>query len=310
MKLGILKLSHLGDIIHTLPLAYMIKKSRPDFEIHWIIEKNYLKTFEKISFIDNFIPFSLRKGEILNSFKFLRAQNLDFIMDLQGLHKTAIISFFSNSCKRIGFNPEGLKEKYLFFLYHKKILPRGTHIIDKNLSFAIYLGIEHFCFKDYNLKDLSEDPEGRVSDFLNKINFEKFGIFHPFSSSKDKDFPLKPIKEICHFLKTKKIALVVTYGPGQEKRSEEASHFLDAIKSPLFSIQEMSFLIERSSFFIGPDTGFYHLADTFRKPLVGFFNWHPPERNGNYFSKGLNFYKEEIQKEKILKFLEENCLSF
>lgn len=310
MKLGILKLSHLGDIIHTLPLAYIIKKERPDFEIHWIIEKNYIKTFEKISFIDNFLPFSFKMGEILNSLKLLRAENLDFIMDLQGLHKTGIISFFSNSCKRIGFNTPALKEKYLFFLYHKKISPQGTHIIDKNLSFALYLGIDHFYFKDYNLKDLSQDPEERVSDFLKKINFEKFGILHPFSSSKDKDFPLKPIKEICDFLKTKNIALIITYGPGQEKRAEEASIFLDTIKAPLFSIQEMAYLIERSSFFIGPDTGFYHLADVFRKPLVGFFAWHSPERNGNYFSKGLNFYKEEIQKEKILIFLEENCPSF
>ncbi|MEJ5167010.1 MAG: glycosyltransferase family 9 protein [Thermoanaerobaculia bacterium] len=310
MKLGILKLSHLGDIIHTLPLAYVIKKERPDFEIHWIIEKNYLKTFENINFVDKFLPFCFKGKEILNSFKRLRAQNLDFLIDAQGLYKTVLISFFSNSCKRVGFGLKGLKEKNLFFLYHKKISPQGTHIIDKNLSFASYLGIDHFYFNDYNLKDLSEDPEGRVSDFLKKTNFEKFGIFHPFSSSKDKDFPLKPIKEICHFLKTKNTALVITYGPGQEKRAEEASTFLDTIKAPTFSIKEMAYLIEKSIFFIGPDTGFYHLADAFRKPLVGFFTWHSPERNGNYFSKGLNFYKEEIQKENILNFLEENCPSF
>lgn len=310
MKLGILKLSHLGDIIHTLPLAFIIKKNKPDFEINWIIEENYLKTFENISFVDKFLPFTFKRKEILNSLKRLRAQNLDFIIDAQGLYKTALISFFSNSCKRIGFGLKGLKEKNLFFLYHKRINQEGRHIIDKNLSFAKYLGINNFDLNDYNLKELAKDPDLKVSKFLQRLNFEKFGIFHPFSSSRDKDFPLKPLKEISSFLKGRKVSLIITYGPGEEEMGEKASIFLNAIKSPPLSIQEMAYFLEKSTFFMGPDTGFYHLADTFRIPLIGLFKWHPPERNGNYFSKGLNFYKEEIRKEKILNFLEENCPSF
>lgn len=310
MILGILKLSHLGDIIHTLPLAYIIKKNKPDFEINWVIEENYLKTFESISFVDKFLPFTLKAGEILNSFKRLRAQNLDFIIDAQGLYKTALISFFSNSCKRIGFGLKGLKEKNLFFLYHKSINPEATHIIDKNLSFAKYLGISNFDLKDYNLKDLSKDPELKVCRFLQSLKIEKFGIFHPFSSSRDKDFPLKPLKEISSFLNKRKVSLIITYGPGEEERAEEARSFLNAIKSPPLSIQEMAYLLEKSTFFMGPDTGFYHLADTFRIPLIGLFKWYPPERNGNYFSRALNFYREEVEARKIFYFLEENCPSF
>lgn len=310
MKLGILKLSHFGDIIHTLPLAYVIKKNKPDFEINWIIEKNYLKTFKNISFVDNFIPFSFKKDEILASFRNLRSKSMDFMMDLQGLYKTGIISFFSNSCKRIGFEYKNLKEKYLFFLYHKRIKAEGKHIIDKNLSFAIYLGIRKYDFKEYNLKDLCRDLENRVFNFLNNNKFEKFGIFHPFSSSDEKNFPVEPVKEILDYLKTKKVSLILTYGPGQEKKAEELISYLNVIKAPLFSIEEMAYLIEKSTFFIGPDTGFYHLADSFRVPLVGYFTWHPPERTGNYFSKGLNFYKKEVKGEEILKFLEENCFFY
>lgn len=310
MKIGILKLSHLGDIIHTLPLAYVIKNFSRFFETYWIVDERYLKNFENLKFIDKFVPFSFKRKEFLKSLKYLRAQNLDLILDLQGLYKTAILSFFSNACKRVGFEFKDLKEKYLFFLYHKRLKAKGVHIIEKNLSFAPHLDINKFDLKKYTLKDIASDPNNLVNNLLKNLNFEKFGIFHPFSSSEDKNFPIEPLKNVFKVLKERKISLILTYGPNEEIKAKELANYLKTEIAPLLSINEMAYLIEKSLFFISPDTGFYHLADSFRVPTIGYFKWHPPERNGNYFSKGLNFYKNEVKEDKILKFLEENCFSF
>ncbi len=309
MKIGILKLSHLGDIIHTLPLAYVIKNFSRFFETYWIIDERYLKNFENLKFIDKFIPFSFKRKAFLKSLKSLRALNLDLILDLQGLYKTAILSFFSNSCKRVGFELKDLKEKYLFFLYHKRLKAKGVHIIEKNLSFASYLGINQFDLKDYTLKDLAFDSNNLVRNLLKNLNFEKYGIFHPFSSSEDKNFPIEPVKNVFKVLKERKISPILTYGPGEEKKAKNLANYLKIELAPLLSINEMAYLIEKSLFFISPDTGFYHLSDAFRIPTIGYFKWHPPERNGNFFSKGLNFYKSEVKEKEILRFLEENCFS-
>jgi ADP-heptose:LPS heptosyltransferase len=308
MRIGILRTSHLGDIIHTLPLAYVIKNFSSGYEIFWIMEENYIKNFENLSFIDKFIPF--KKEEFLKSLKQIRKENLDIILDLQGLYKTQIISFFSNSCKRVGFCLKDLKEKYLFFLYHKKIKTKGVHIVEKNLSFADYLGIKSFDLKGYNLKEIAFDKNNLVSGTLKNLKGEKFGVFHPFSSYEEKNFPIEPLKNIIGILKEKKVSLILTYGPKEERGAKNLENYLKVEIAPLLSINEMAYLIEKSSFFIGPDTGFYHLADALGVPKIGYFTWHPPERNGNFFSKGLNFYKREVKEEEILKFLEEDCCLF
>ncbi len=311
MKIGILKLSHLGDIIHTIPLAFLISKYRPDYKIYWIMEKTYFNAFNGLSFINTLIPFSFNKKDFFSSLKKLREENLDIIFDLQGLYKTALLSFFSNSCKRVGFSFKDLKEKFLFFFYHKKIKAEGKHIVEKNLSFASFLGIKDFDLSDYNLREISVDREGKVSNFLEGLKFPKYGVFHPFSSDKKKDFPYKKIFKLSKILKERDINLILTYGPNQEKDADEVSKYLNIIKFPeVLKINEMAYLIERAKFFIGPDTGFYHIADHLRVPTIGYFAWYPPERNGNYFSQGLSFFKEEIEEEKILSFLEENCSFF
>lgn len=303
MKLGMLKLSHLGDIVHSLPLAFLINREIPDFELHFIIEKKYISIFSQLNFIKKFIPFEPK----INFFLDLRKINLDIILDLQGLYKTSLISFFSNSCKRVGMDFKSLKEPFLFFLYHKRIVPSGVHIIEKNLSFGKYFGIKNFDLSNYHLKELSQDREGKVLKYLNGLNFENFIIFHPFSSKKEKYFPLEPIKKLNEALKEKKISLVLSYGPGEEKEAEIVSESLKISKIPPLGINEKSYLIEKARFFIGPDTGLLHIADALRIPTIGYFMLYPPERNGAYFSNNLSFYKEEVDFKKILKFLEENC---
>ena len=302
MKLGILRLSHLGDIVHSLPLAFLINREMPDFDLHFIIEKKYISVLSQLNFIKKFIPFEPK----INFFSILRKVNLDVILDLQGLYKTSLISFFSNSCKRIGMDFKSLKEPFLYFLYHKRIKPSGIHIIEKNLSFGKYFGIKNFDLSNYHLKELSQDREGKVLKFLNELNFENFIIFHPFSSKKEKYFPLEPIKKLNEIFK-KKFSMVLSYGPGEEKEAENVSNYLKIFKIPPLGINEKSYLIEKAKFFIGPDTGLLHISDALRIPTIGYFTIYPPERNGAYFSKNLSFYKEEVDFKKILKFLEENC---
>ena len=38
-KFMIIKLSSMGDVIHTLPIPYLIKRKYPNSQIDWIVEK-------------------------------------------------------------------------------------------------------------------------------------------------------------------------------------------------------------------------------------------------------------------------------
>jgi len=46
MKIAIVKLSSLGDIIHSMVALQFIKRSYPDSKIDWIVEEKYKGLFE------------------------------------------------------------------------------------------------------------------------------------------------------------------------------------------------------------------------------------------------------------------------
>ena len=46
MKIAIVKLSSLGDIIHSMVVLQFVKKHYPDSEIDWIVEKRFQGVLE------------------------------------------------------------------------------------------------------------------------------------------------------------------------------------------------------------------------------------------------------------------------
>ena len=47
MKIAIVKLSSLGDIVHSMVVLQFIKKHYPESEIDWVVEKRFQGVLEK-----------------------------------------------------------------------------------------------------------------------------------------------------------------------------------------------------------------------------------------------------------------------
>lgn len=123
-KFLIVKLSSLGDIVHTLPFANRLKELFSNSQIDWLIGK---KGVELLSLIDGINVYELNLKNILR----LRKNKYDYVFDVQGLLKTAFISRF------IGKNVIGFSKtkEPVQLLYDKKVnVDFSKHIIDLNLS--------------------------------------------------------------------------------------------------------------------------------------------------------------------------------
>jgi len=66
MNILIIKLSSLGDVLHSLPVIWDIRAHHPTAHIDWVVEESFsgllepLKTTDSFKGIDRIIPINLR----------------------------------------------------------------------------------------------------------------------------------------------------------------------------------------------------------------------------------------------------------
>ena len=107
MKILLVKLSSLGDVVHTLPVVQDIIRARPDAKIDWVVEKSFAPLLQPLLLpgggLRRVIACELRRWRKAplsamlrgqwGSFKSeLRVDAYDAVIDLQGLTKSALVA--------------------------------------------------------------------------------------------------------------------------------------------------------------------------------------------------------------------------
>lgn len=148
----IVRLSALGDIIHTLPALAALRRAMPDAKIGWLVQDGGAPLLEGHPMIDRLHVWprramkKARAGEKLAAMgalmRELRAQNYETAIDFQGLAKSAVWTFLCGAERRIGFSGADAREMSSL-LTNRKVAFRQDrfHVIERNLSLLEPLGI-------------------------------------------------------------------------------------------------------------------------------------------------------------------------
>src|SRR5690349_10209373 len=109
-RLLVLRLSALGDVIHTLPAVLSLKETA---EITWVVEAPYAELVEVVAGVKT-IPVRMKKWtrdprQGIDAIAQMRT--VDASIDFQGLIKSAILGFLSGARTRYGFDRRAIKEK-------------------------------------------------------------------------------------------------------------------------------------------------------------------------------------------------------
>ena len=102
MKILLVKLSSLGDVVHTLPVVQDILTVMPDAQIDWVVEKAFAPLLTRVKGLHRIIPCELRRWRKSfwsaptrlewRAFKTdLQTDTYDAVIDLQGLTKSAVV---------------------------------------------------------------------------------------------------------------------------------------------------------------------------------------------------------------------------
>ncbi len=139
MKILIVKLSSLGDLIHALPAVNLIKKHLPEAEIDWVCYKSYSAILQNIDSVNNVIELKSKTfSDLFQLGTQIRASKYDYVIDLQGLIKTGLLSFVSGA-KVFGFGSPREKLAASFYSYKLNApatLENKDHIVLQNLDLA------------------------------------------------------------------------------------------------------------------------------------------------------------------------------
>ena len=106
MRVLLVKLSSLGDVVHTLPVVQDIRRALPSTQIDWVIETGFAPLLHRCAGIDRVIAFNLRrwrtaplKASTRQEWKTfnneLHRASYDAVIDLQGLSKSAWVAWMA-----------------------------------------------------------------------------------------------------------------------------------------------------------------------------------------------------------------------
>ncbi len=109
----LIKMSSLGDILHTLPFAAALRGRFPTAKISWLVHPQFAGFVPEPPVIDEILYFDKQKFLRMSLYgkwlyflamrRLLRSRHFDLVIDMQGLFKSAVLAAATGRNERIGY---------------------------------------------------------------------------------------------------------------------------------------------------------------------------------------------------------------
>jgi heptosyltransferase-1 len=267
-RLLVLRLSALGDVIHTIPAVLSLRSSA---DVTWVVEAPYRELVELVAGVKA-VPVRMKKWtrDPRAAREAIRAiRGADAAIDFQGLIKSAALGWLSGAGTRYGFAAAAIREKpALLFTNRKVSVDTSKHVIDQNLQLAAgAIGSQ-------------PDPEAAANwaAFPQNNHLDAYAgsiVLLPGAGKPNKIWPAERFRELARRIGPKALAV---WGPGERELAEATGARL----APPTNLRELAWLLQNAGAVIGGDTGPLHLADALGTKVIGLYGPTDPRRNGPY----------------------------
>jgi lipopolysaccharide heptosyltransferase I len=303
LRVAIVRLTSLGDVVHTLPLAHALRRHRPTPYIIWIVEEREQALLLDNPAVDELVVGPTRRWRrglrtprgairVLTEWKTLwdrlRSLRIDVVIDVQGLMKSAHFTMLTRAPIRIGFGWRHARDPLASFFATHRVTPpsEAVHIVDKNLSLLAPLGIARH---DVGFPiPVVPDAEARAVAFLEAYGVtphDRVVALLPATRQAVKQWPPESYRALAlRLMKHGGIRLLLLGGPGERALLQAISRGIEdqVLQSVDGSIADLVALLRRTHLAVGNDTGPLHLAAALDVPAIGLYGPTRADRNGPY----------------------------
>ena len=295
-RLLMVRLSAMGDIIHTLPAVAALRKAFPQAMLGWLVEERWADLIgccqtppsggrplvDKIHTVNTKVwrqALSSHKTwrEATAAIRQIRCVKYDTAIDFQGAVRSALLARLTGASSLVGFAEP--RENAASLFYTKKVFAQGRHIIEQNLTLASVVAGHKLQLGQIEF-DSAPPEAGGLSDYA---------IINPGAGWGAKRWPAERYGEVAKRLASEAgLRSLINYGPGEEglvRPTEQASG--GAARSLTCPPAAMIAMMKRARLFVGGDTGPMHLAAALGIPVVAIFGPTDPARNGPFGSRSI-----------------------
>jgi heptosyltransferase-1 len=316
-KILLIKLSALGDVVHTLPVLNKLRRRYPNARIDWLVTPGIAELLRHNPAINNVIEFlrdewsePWRPAPYVSAARLiaqLRSAEYDLVIDLQGQLRSAVFAFTSGAPVRIGFDkprpdafaslsriiPEEARKhawkgaREGSWLAYTDTIPLPTldiHPVERYLGISPMLGLDDGP-ADFSFP-IPHEATARIDGLLDyyEIAKSKIAVIAPGTVWETKQWRADAFAEVAQNLLQQKLSVVLIGSEGERSLCEEIASLAPGAISLAgeTAVSELAALISRAAICVTNDSGPMHLAVALGRPVVSVFGPTDPVWAGPY----------------------------
>jgi heptosyltransferase-1 len=285
----LVKLSSLGDVLHTLPTLEALRRTYPKAHITWLVETAYAPLLSGHPALDEvWVAPRLRPKEILCAsnpatlgrlIRQLCSRPYDLVLDLQGLLKSAVWVALARSPRKVGYD----RTRELSYLPLTDRVPPfdpEAHAVRRYLNLAHHLGASPAPPR-FRLGLEAADISGLIPGKTGR----PLAVLHPGARWPSKLWPPASWARLAEWLAQQGFQVAVT-GSGADRELAAGIAALSQAQvlnlAGSTTLAQLAGILRKARLAVTTDTGAMHLAAALQTPVAAIFGPTAPWRTGPF----------------------------
>lgn len=317
-RILLIKLSSVGDVIHTIPILAKLRARYPTARIDWLLTPPIAELIRHHPAVSNILLFAPQEFTgfaqswsatvcLLKLLMAIRQTRYELVVDLQGQLRSAVFTLLSGAPVRIGFDrprqqnwkgarrrlPQqayrhgwtGAREGAWVAYSHRIPLPTlDVHAVDRYLRLGPMLGLDDGP-PDFRIP-LPAQAAARIEGLLRHHGLlgKPLAVLVPGTTWETKQWQLEGFARVAqHFARTNRAVVLAGAAHEQARCRAVAAACPGACDlSGQTTLTELAALIERAAICVTNDSGSMHLTVALGTPVVSIFGPTDPMWIGPY----------------------------
>lgn len=275
-KILVVRLSSLGDIFHALPTAHNVRAATGG-TLDWVVQEEYADLVRSFEGVRRVIPTRRRAffKHLPDLWRLVREEQYDWVLDLQGLIKSAVVVGMARGRNKIG--PSYHRECSRVF-YHRVAGPpdRKRHAVEQCLDVV----------KALNLPLLTPTFPVRFPRVAHRAGAVQIALL-PVSRWPSKNWPAAHFARLARLLvRDPHVQLSLIGSAADAAVCEEIAHGMDDTRvanlAGRLTLIELGGWLRSVDLLIANDSGPVHMAAAMGTPTLVLFGPTDPARTGPF----------------------------
>jgi lipopolysaccharide heptosyltransferase I len=316
-KILLIKLSAVGDVVHTIPVLNKLRRRYPAAQLDWLVTSPIAELLRHNLSITNIIEFERdvwstpwRLAPFAAYARLaarLRAAAYDLVVDMHGQFRTAALTLATGAPARIGFDRprarvwgasprkfplearrhawQGAREgSWLAYTHHIAVPTLDLHAVDRYLNLGSILELDKGP-ADFSFP-IPQSANSRVDSLLRQHHIDRADlvVMAPGTVWGTKHWGTEKFAKVAQHFLSQGFAVVLIGTQRERNVCEEVADLAPGAVdlAGMTTLSELAALIRRAALNITNDSGPMHLAVALNRPVISIFGPTDPVWIGPY----------------------------